>query len=669
MISQTQSALPYRSLIEAEIKQLQQQGCTANDWTEILIHPETQLNFIHHVHFHGWNKIGLLESEHHLPGGISFHSGIYNATLYQTIIGNNVLILNNSGYISNYDIEDNCILIDTGTISTEDLTSFGQGTEIAVLNETGGREIIIHDKLSSHEAYLQAMYRHDSALIERLRSMASEYVKGKIRNRGTIENHSTIIRCDKLKNVYIQAYSHLEGCKHLENGTICSSQTSPAFIGDNVIGKDFIIQDGCKISEGCQITRCYIGQSSIVGHGYSASDCYIGCNCQLENGEACAIFAGPYTVSHHKSTLLIGGFFSFMNAGSGTNQSNHMYKLGPSHQGILERGCKTASGSYMLWPLRAGAFSMIMGHFTQHADTQDFPFSYLIEKQGTHYLIPAIALRNVGTARDISKWPARDQRHPQSRMLDQLIFEAYSPYIMEKVLCGTRILKTLAAQAPDNSEMIEYHSVNIKVSAIQKGMALYQMITDLFIGEQLIRKFKQTNAISGHEMLAQIRPQHADIRKWCDVGGLIAPYTVITDLTSRIKQHDIQTLDDLGTEWEKMKSSYEDWTWQWTWSIMEELYPETATSWHSETVTAILKRYQDAVTSQTNAIVQDATKEFSPESRIGFGIDDAPDHTDEDFIHVRGCIDKNSFINGLKTECAEKLETARHWLNFIMNTP
>lgn len=90
-------------------------------------------------------------------------------------------------------------------------------------------------------------------------------------------------------------------------------------------------------------------------------------------------FAGPFTVTHHKSTLLIAGMFSFMNAGSGSNQSNHMYKLGPIHQGALERGAKTTSDSYILWPARIGAFSLVMGRHVNHPDTSDLPFSYLIE--------------------------------------------------------------------------------------------------------------------------------------------------------------------------------------------------------------------------------------------------------------------------------------------------
>lgn len=71
----------------------------------------------------------------------------------------------------------------------------------------------------------------------------------------------------------------------------------------------------------------------MIEKGFTAHDSLVFSNCSLENGEACALFAGPYTVSMHKSSLLIGCQTSFMNAGSGTNQSNHMYKLGPVHWG------------------------------------------------------------------------------------------------------------------------------------------------------------------------------------------------------------------------------------------------------------------------------------------------------------------------------------------------
>lgn len=76
--------------------------------------------------------------------------------------------------------------------------------------------------------------------------------------------------------------------------------------------------------------------------------------------------------------------FSFLNAGSGSNQSNHMYKLGPIHQGVVDRGSKTTSDSYILWPAHIGAFSLVMGRHVSHSDTSRLPFSYLIENAGNH---------------------------------------------------------------------------------------------------------------------------------------------------------------------------------------------------------------------------------------------------------------------------------------------
>lgn len=81
------------------------------------------------------------------------------------------------------------------------------------------------------------------------------------------------------------------------------------------------------------IRNCYVGQGSVIDKGFTAHDSLFFANCSMENGEACAVLAGPYTVSMHKSSLLIGCQTSFMNAGSGTNMSNHMYKFGPVHWG------------------------------------------------------------------------------------------------------------------------------------------------------------------------------------------------------------------------------------------------------------------------------------------------------------------------------------------------
>ena len=161
------------------------------------------------------------------------------------------------------------------------------------------------------------------------------------------------------------------------NGTILSHPDSPTIIGDAVIAKDFIVAEGAHVVGGAIVQKSFVGQGCRVGNQFSAENCLFFANCEAFHGEAVSFFAGPYTVTHHKSTLLIGGMFSFYNAGSGTNQSNHRYKLGPTHEGKLERGCKTGSFAYVMWPCRVGPFSVVLGKHTRSFDTANLPFQPL----------------------------------------------------------------------------------------------------------------------------------------------------------------------------------------------------------------------------------------------------------------------------------------------------
>ena len=123
--------------------------------------------------------------------------------------------------------------------------------------------------------------------------------------------------------------------------------------------------------------------------------------------------------------------FSFFNAGSGTNQSNHLLKSGPVHQGIHQRGCKYGSDAYMMLPALDGAFTTVIGRHKSHPDTECFPFSLLIEQEGYSWLLPGSNLATAGAARDLAKWPQRDRRDRYAG--DLINFEECNPYIAERI--------------------------------------------------------------------------------------------------------------------------------------------------------------------------------------------------------------------------------------------
>jgi len=353
--------MTYRQLTKKEIEQLQNQACLADDWTLVQVAEAFSPEYINHTRFSGRVSLGVFEKEFILPGGIKKHAALRHVTLHNVTLGNNCLIENVQNYIANYEIGDDTFIENIDIMLVDGVSRFGNGVEVSVLNETGGREVVMTDKLSAHMAYIMALYRHRPELIEKLREIADYYANKHASSVGLVGNGVTIVNTGSIKNVRIGDACHIEGTCRLSNGSINSNVEAPTRIGHGVICDDFIVSTGSHIDDGAMLTRCFVGQACKLGHNYSASDSLFFSNCQGENGEACAIFAGPFTVTHHKSTLLIAGMFSFMNAGSGSNQSNHMYKLGPIHQGTLERGAKTTSDSYILWPAKVGAFSLVMG--------------------------------------------------------------------------------------------------------------------------------------------------------------------------------------------------------------------------------------------------------------------------------------------------------------------
>ena len=291
--------MEYRHLTLWEQTKLESQQCTAEDWSRIMVHPDIDVKYIRDVRFSGDIRLGRFATAFDLPGGMHKHSGLFHATLHDVTVGDNCCIENIKNYIARYDIGEECFIENCDIIIVDGMTTFGNGTEVSVLNETGGREVTIHERLTAQEACLQAMYRHRPMLVERLKDMARTESESHSADRGTIGAHSTIVDAGYIKNVRVGAYTKIEGAGRLKNGTTVSRAEAPVHIGYGVIADDFIILDGSKVEDCTTLERCFVGQACTLGHGYSASDSLFFCNCQEENGEACALLAGPFTLTHH----------------------------------------------------------------------------------------------------------------------------------------------------------------------------------------------------------------------------------------------------------------------------------------------------------------------------------------------------------------------------------
>jgi hypothetical protein len=423
------------------------------------------------------------------------------------------------------------------------------------------------------------------------------------------------------------------------------------YVGENVIAKNFIILSGSKVDGGALVDKCFVGQGVEIGKQFSAENSLFFANSEAFHGEAVSIFGGPYTVTHHKSSLLIAGMYSFYNAGSGTNQSNHMYKLGPVHQGILERGSKTGSFAYLLWPCRIGAFSVVMGKNLASFDTSDFPFSYINVDNERSILTPGMNLFTVGTRRDGEKWPKRDKRKDPVKY-DLINFEFLSPYIIEKVFGSLDILQELYEKASKKQETVFYKGIRIKRLMLKSTRKYYEMAVNVFMGNQVIHRLEK---ISGSPSIYSIKqalaPGSGPVpKKWLDLSGMIASEQAIQKLLGDITSGTVNNLEKITSGLEQIHASYEDDAWNWTTHMLAERYDLDVKKITADQLLELVSRWESESIKLDKMILNDASKEFDISSKIGFGLDGDEETRDLDFEAVRGIPDENKFIIGIKEE-------------------
>jgi hypothetical protein len=672
----------YRNLTTDEINQLERQGCEAADWTTVTVSDGFSADNLRNVRLSGSVQLGAFSKVFTLEGGVLRHSGLRNVALHNVTIGDDCLVEDVHEYIANYNISNGCRISNVDIIVApcdrpNDVCGdvkprFGNGIEVTAVNEAGGREVTIHNRLSAQQAYIQAMYRYRPKTVENLKQIIRKYVATIDPNRGEIGECATITDCGTIREVNIGSHATLRGAKRLTCGSINSNAKAPVTVGDGVIADEFIISSGSHVDEGALLTRCFVGQACHIGRGFSAIDSLFFSNCHMENGEACSLFAGPYTVSHHKSTLLIAGLFSFMNAGSGTNQSNHGYRIGPMYQGVMDRGCKTASDSYVLWPAHIGAFTLVKGRHTSNPDIYNLPFSYLLENEGKSYLVPGVNLARIGTLRDALKWPERDGRTDDD-LLDTLNFDLLNPYTISAVLRGSTVILNLGKSdedgengdnEPDDDKVYDYKGVLIKRSALEKGSKYYLSAMTRYAGSTFYKRLKDDGFTNERELRNRLKSKLINMisAQWLDMAGMLAPADVIVSLMNDIDEDRIDSLQALEKRFADISSSYDEYEWLYVLYLIEFLYEKPVEDFEYRDFSKLVYDFvMDTTMTSKEALSKAEEQEFVDEDADEFDVPPSYgiDWTDEqdmknDFINVHGRSKTNPTMQKLAGEALDE---------------
>ena len=550
--------------------------------------------------FYGNIELGEFEKQVEVSKGFFKHSGINDATLRNVTIGNDCLIEKVGNFINNYTIGNDCYISNICTMETTEGATFGEGHLVSVLNEMGDGNVILFHELNSQLAAFMIKHMNDKQLKDALHRMVSEEIKLSNPDRGTIGNNVKIVNTKEISNTIIKDDCEISGASRLSDCTIISSNEASVYIGTGVICENSIICNGCSITNSVKMQDCFVGEACQITNGFTAEASLFFANSYMANGEACAAFCGPFSASHHKSSLLIGGEFSFYNAGSNTNFSNHAYKMGPMHYGTLERGTKTASGAYVLMPATIGAFSVCFGKLMHHPDTRSLPFAYLMAYGETMYLVPGRNITTVGLYRDIKKWPKRDKRAASCRK-SIINFDWLSPFTVGEIVQGKRILEQLRQASGDNVSSYNYHEYVINASSLRKGIKYYDIALRIYMGAVLKR------AVKGGWL--GLPKSDIGLGKWNDLSGLLLPDSEEQRLINDIKDGTLETIQDVNNRFREIDEHFREYQWTWSYRLILDYY-------HIQEITDadiqhIHEDYIKARRAWIAEIRKDAEKEFA----------------------------------------------------------
>lgn len=586
----------YRLLTNEEINILEENGCTAEDWTNINVADDFQPTYIKNVNFYGEIFMGVFEKNIEVSNGFVRHSGIRNATLRNAYISDNCLIENIGNYINNYAIGEECCICNVCTMETTAEATYGEGNTISVLNEAGNGNVILFSGLTSNLAALMIRNADNRDFTAAIRGLVKDDIERRERETSTVGNNVKIVNTTEITNTHVSDNCEINGARRISDCTLSAGPEDNVFIGSGVICENSIITDGSAVLNGANIANCFVGEASQITNGFTAESSLFFANSYMSNGEACAAFCGPFSSSHHKSTLLIGCMLSFYNAGSATNFSNHAYKMGPIHYGQLERGTKTASGSHLLLPANIGAFSVCLGKIANHPDTRALPFSYVISDGKDTFIVPGINISTVGLYRDIRKWPRRDVRIQSSRK-SMINHDWLSPLTINEIIEGKKALESMKETAGEDTPFYTYNGCKISRNSLERGIRLYDMALKLFAGE----------VAAGYDLTAEGRANGKG--EWCDLAGMLLPKEEERNLVNAISNGFLRSMADVEMFMNNINDHYGEYLTAFTRDIIiNQLGAEEITE---SCIEKIILQGNEAKKEWISEIRKDAEKEYS----------------------------------------------------------
>ena len=241
--------------------------------------------------------------------------GIFNSTLHDCVIGDNVCI-KNVAYLKNYFVESHVILFNIQEMSCTLHSKFGNGILksgepeenriwIGVGNENDGRAVLPFEDMIPADAFLWSRFRGDKELMSRFIELTEYGNSGELNTFGYVGEDSVVKNCTLIKDVKIGKNAYIKGAFKLKNITVCSSYDEPSQIGEGVEMVNGILGYGSRVFYQAVAVRFVIGRNCQLKYGARLLNTILGDNSTVSCCELLNNLIFPFHEQHHNSSFLI----------------------------------------------------------------------------------------------------------------------------------------------------------------------------------------------------------------------------------------------------------------------------------------------------------------------------------------------------------------------------
>lgn len=419
------SSVHWRNLDAGEVAVLVRNGNTCANWNNVLVEDPFDASLIKNSLFAGLVRIRSTESQY-----LRFHdfivpAGISNSRIISCDIGKGCAI-HDCAFLSHYILGDSVIMSRIDEMSCTNHAKFGEGilkdgesedvrVWIDPINEAGGRSVLPFRDMICADAYLWAIYRDDTELMDRLKEITQNQVDSRRGHYGVVGDSCVIKSCQVIKDTWFGPHSYVKGANKLKNLTIKSSEKEQTQIGEGVELVNGIIGYGCHVFYGVKAVRFVLGNNSNLKYGARLIHSILGDNSTISCCEVLNNLVFPGHEQHHNNSFLIATLVmgqSNMAAGA-TVGSNHNSR-GNDGEIIAGRGFWPGLSSTLKHNCRFASYTLLTkGSYPAELHIM-FPFSMVLEdhKNEELHVMPAYYwLYNMyALERNSWKYRTRDKR-------------------------------------------------------------------------------------------------------------------------------------------------------------------------------------------------------------------------------------------------------------------